>query len=48
MARIMNVHHVDKVSYLKGNVDCIVPDEVIMVFANSPTNVEVVGRMMMD
>jgi hypothetical protein len=48
MASIVNVHHVDKVSYLEGNVDCIVPDEVVMVFANSPTNVEVVGRVMMD
>jgi hypothetical protein len=48
MARIVNVHHVDTVSYLKGNVDCIVPDEVVMVFVNSPTNVEVVERVMMD
>jgi hypothetical protein len=48
MARLVNVHHVDKVSYLKGNFDFIIPDEVVMVFVNSPTNVEVVGRVMMD
>jgi hypothetical protein len=34
----MNVDHVDKASYLKGNVDCVDPDEVVMVFANIPTN----------
>jgi hypothetical protein len=44
----VNVHHVDKASYLKGNVDCVDPDEVVMVFANSPNNAEVVGRVMME
>jgi hypothetical protein len=29
MARIMNVHHIDKASYLKGNADCVDPVEVV-------------------
>jgi hypothetical protein len=33
-----HVHHVDKASYLKGNVDCVDPDEVVVVFVNIPTN----------
>jgi hypothetical protein len=48
MARIANVHHIDKASYLKGNVDCVDPDEVVMVFATSPTYAEVLERVMMD
>jgi hypothetical protein len=44
----MNVQHVDKASYLKGNVDCLDPNEVVMVLANSPSNAEVVGRVMME
>jgi hypothetical protein len=48
MARIVNVHHIDKASCLKGNVDCVDPDEVVMVFSTSSTYAEVVERVVMD
>jgi hypothetical protein len=48
MARIVNVHHIDKASYLKSNVDSVDPNEVVMVFATSPTFAEVIERVMMD
>jgi hypothetical protein len=35
MARIVHVHHVDKDSFLKGNIDPD-PDEVDLVFERSP------------
>ena len=36
MARIVNVHHVDKGAFIKGNVKVDV-EEVVMVFERSPT-----------
>ena len=46
--RIVNVHHVDKANFLKGNVDCVDNEEVVMVFVTTPTYVEVVKRVRMD
>ena len=43
MARIVNVHHVDKGAFIKGNVEVDV-EEVVMVFERSPTYAEVVER----
>ena len=47
MARIVNVHHVDKAAFLKGNTECD-PEEVVMVFGTSPTYAEVVERVRND
>uniref|UniRef100_A0ACD5VUB9 Uncharacterized protein n=1 Tax=Avena sativa TaxID=4498 RepID=A0ACD5VUB9_AVESA len=43
MVKNINVHHVDKAAFLKGDVECD-PEEVVMVFGTSPTYVEVVER----
>ena len=47
MARIVNVHHVDKAAFLKGNTECD-PEEVVMVFGTSPTYAEVVEKVRND
>jgi hypothetical protein len=44
MARIMNVHHVDKAAFLKGNTECVHPEEAVVVFVTS----EVVERGRLD
>src|ERR1041385_5114919 len=43
MARIVNVHHVDKGAFIKGNVEVDL-EEIAMVFENIPTYAEVVER----
>jgi hypothetical protein len=48
MARIVNVHHMDKAAFLKGNAECVDPKEVVMVFTTSPTYAEVVERIRFD
>ena len=46
MARIVNVHHVDKEAFFSNNEEEIVDNgEKVMVFANSPTYAEVVARV---
>jgi hypothetical protein len=48
MARIVNVHHMNKAAFLKGNAECVDPKEVVMVFTTSPTYAEVVERIRFD
>ncbi|KAK1650572.1 hypothetical protein QYE76_068377 [Lolium multiflorum] len=47
MARIVHVHHVDKDSFLKGNIDPD-PDEVDLVFERSPNYAEVLEKVRID
>ncbi|KAK1605283.1 hypothetical protein QYE76_028956 [Lolium multiflorum] len=47
MARIVHVHHVDKDSFLKGNIDPD-PDEVDLVFERSPNYEEVLEQVRID
>ena len=32
MSRIVNVHHVDFAAFMKGDVDYVDPEEIVMVF----------------
>src|SRR3954465_3227890 len=43
MARIINVHHVDKEAFIKGNGE-FDKEEVVVVFEHSPTYAELVER----
>ena len=46
MARIVNVHHVDKEAFFSNNEEEFVDNgEKVMVFVNSPTYAEVVARV---
>jgi hypothetical protein len=47
MARIVHVHHVDRDSFLKGNIEPD-PDEVDLVFERSPNYAEVLEQAKID
>ena len=47
MARIVHVHHVDKNSFLKGNIEPD-PDELDLVFECSPTYAELLEQVRID
>jgi len=47
MARIVNVHHVDKEAFIKGNSEFYL-EEVEIVFEHSPTYAELVERCKED
>ena len=45
MARIVNVHYVDKEAFFSNNGEYVDDEEKVMVFANSPTYEEVMERV---
>jgi hypothetical protein len=45
MARIVNVHYVDKEAFFSNNPEYVDNEEEVMVFGTSPTYVEVVARI---
>ena len=47
MSRIVHVHHVDKDAFLKGNLETD-PDELAIVFEQSPTYDEVLKQVRID
>lgn len=47
MARIVHVHHVDKDSFLKGNIEPD-PDEIDLVFERSPNYAKVLEQVRID
>jgi hypothetical protein len=47
MARIVHVHHVDKLEYLKGNIEPD-PGELDLVFERTPTYAEVLEQVRIE
>ena len=45
MARIINLHYVDKEGFFSNNAEYVDPKEEVMVFATSPTYIEIVARV---
>jgi hypothetical protein len=44
MTRIVNVHHVDYAAFEKGDAEYDDPDEVVVVFATSPSFADLVEK----
>ena len=45
MSRIVNVHHVDFAAFMKGDVDYVDPEEIVMVFESSPSFADVMEKV---
>lgn len=45
MHEVVNVHYVDFPAFLKGDIDYVDPEEIVMVFDSSPSFADVVEKV---